>query len=110
MKKTTKLKAWITTLTVAGTTFISNTVAFAEGDGGKILPGAEGLKNELLGLIGTAFILFLAWSAFKNFVAQAYGKMAMLIGGGLLVGWIIYFPDNFIGFLKRILEFFTQGG
>lgn len=107
MKKYTKIKALLTTVTVAGSTILSQTVAFAEG-GSKLLPGADGLKDDILSLLGTVFIIFLAWGAFKNYVSQAYGKMAALIGGGVLVAWIVYFPDNFIGFIKRILEFFTQ--
>lgn len=90
------------------TTFFTGLTAHAEGEGGKILPGVDPLKNELLSLLGTGFILFLAWGAFKNYTMQAYGKMASLIGGGVLVAWIVYYPDNFIGFIKRIADFFTQ--
>lgn len=99
MKKKTKYKIYSSLLTASVT--LTPILALADSTG---LPDPTGIKDWILKIVGTLLIAYMAFSLFKDFVAQKWGSFVLTFLGGILVGWVAYFPDSFLTALKALIK------
>jgi len=65
-----------------------------------------GLRDVVLGILGTLAILVLAGRAIAAFAGENYGKFVSLSGAGIFVFGICYFPDRTVDILKGLFGLF----
>lgn len=96
-------KAFATTATLFLTLGIAEPV-FAAGEN---LPDGSGIKNWLLKIAGNLVILYLVVQFLRSVFTQRWGMLVGSLLGGVLMVWVVYDTDNFIGVLKNIVNVFN---
>lgn len=80
--------------------------AMAQG-GGITAQSGEGLKDIVLGIIGSLLLILMAGRMLAAYAEERYGKMVSLVAGGAAVAGVAYFPDTAIAILKGLFSQFT---
>ena len=106
MKKQFKdlyIKAFATTATLFLTLGIAQPV-FAAGEN---LPDGSGIKDWILKLVGNIVIIYLVVQLLRAFFTQRWGMLVGSLLGGVVMVWVVYYTDYFIGVLKNIVNVFN---
>lgn len=75
--------------------------------GGITAQSGEGLKNVVLGIIGSLLLIVMAGRMLASYTEERYGKMISLVAGGAAVAGVVYFPDTAISIVKGLFSQFT---
>ena len=85
-------------------------LADAMAQGGITAQSGEGLKNVLLGIIGSLLLIVVGGRMLAALTEERYGKMLSLIAGGAAVALFAYMPDVGVSILKGFASMVTGGG
>lgn len=67
----------------------------------------DGLKDNVLIILGNIFIIILAARAVGYYAKREWGELVTHLVAGILIAAIIYFPDQVVGMLKSMWNAFA---
>lgn len=78
---------------------VQQTMVLAQG----LTPNSgTGLREIILGILGTLLIVVIAFRCFAAFTEERYGKMLGIIAAGIVVAGFVYFPSQAVGIFKGL--------
>ena len=68
------------------------------------LPNLDGFKNQILTLVGVAFIIVIVVRMFTAYAKKNWGELVVEMVAIVFVGWFVWFPDSAIATIKAIIQ------